>query len=450
MIGATIGAYTITGVIGEGGMGVVYAAKHALLDRPAAIKILRPEMSSEPELVGRFFNEARAITQIRHPGIVELYDYGHIPNGTAYIAMEYLVGENLRRRLMSERRLSSGETLALMRQIANALGAAHAVGIIHRDLKPDNVFLVRDPDVPTGKRIKLLDFGIAKLAGYDPRSGTNPKTRTGAVLGTPTYMSPEQVRGAALDERADIYSLGCLMFEMMTGRPPFESEILFDLLQAHVAQPAPRVSSLVTGVPVMVDELVQRMLIKDPDARIQKCEHLVAMLDEIEPSLATGAYSRPALLTTLTGAMRTLHTPPPVAPPRRTLFIAMGMALAAALAVTLVIGLRGRGGGDATAQPAAQPAAPAPAPAPAPPPPEPTAAVPGVFAPTPPPVAPPDAGAGSAVAAPVPRPTPTPTTKRPPPKRPGVPKRPPAAGSGDDDNDGRDAAYNPFSTPGTP
>src|SRR5689334_4401433 len=187
MKGSVIGQYRVTGVLGEGGMGVVYAAEHTLLGRPAALKLLLPELSSKQDIVQRFFNEARAATAIRHPGIVEIYDFGWTNEGAAYIVMELLQGETLRAR-RARGPMPWSAALAITRQIAGALGAAHAKGIVHRDLKPDNIFLVPDPEVPGGERIKLLDFGIAKLAG---QAVGQHMTRTGAVIGTPTYMAPE-------------------------------------------------------------------------------------------------------------------------------------------------------------------------------------------------------------------------------------------------------------------
>jgi len=205
-------------MIGRGGMGAVYAGEHVLLGRSAAIKVLLPELSQKQDVVMRFFNEARAATAIRHPGIIEVFDFGWTPEGAAFIVMEHLEGETLGRRA-SRARLRWQSALAIARQIAGALAAAHGKGIVHRDLKPDNIFLVSDPEVPGGERIKLLDFGIAKLAGES--SATVNVTETGSVMGTPTYMAPEQCRGVAVDHRADLYSLGCIVFELCTGRPPF-------------------------------------------------------------------------------------------------------------------------------------------------------------------------------------------------------------------------------------
>src|SRR5712672_2335019 len=175
---AIIGQYRVTGLIGRGGMGAVYAAEHSLLGRPAAIKVLLPDLSQKQDVVTRFFNEARAATASRDPGIIEVYDFGWTPDGAAFIVMERLEGETLARR--ARLRLRWSAVLAIARQITGALAAAHAKGIVHRDLKPDNVFLVPDPEVPGGERIKLLDFGIAKLAVDS--SSTLTVTQTGAVI----------------------------------------------------------------------------------------------------------------------------------------------------------------------------------------------------------------------------------------------------------------------------
>ncbi len=306
--GTMVGQYRITGTIGKGGMGAVYAAEHTLIGRVAAVKLLLPELSQNQEIVTRFFNEARAATAIRHPGIVEIYDFGFHADGSAYIVMEYLQGEPLAAR-MARGRMAAQPALAIIRQMAGALAAAHQKGIVHRDLKPDNVFLVPDPEVPGGERIKLLDFGIAKLANDGPNSS---KTRTGSVMGTPTYMSPEQCRGVAVDHRADLYSLGCMLFELCTGRPPFVGEGVGDVLAAHIHVPPPSVQSIAPDVPHELEVLVQRLLMKDPAQRMQSCEELIHAVD-----LASGgaAYR--------TGPRAASHGPPlptsPAIPPPTTL-----------------------------------------------------------------------------------------------------------------------------------
>src|SRR5262245_23764831 len=210
--GAVVGAYRLVRQLGAGGMGEVWLAEHTMIGRRAAIKVLHEAVSRRPEIVGRFFNEARAATAISDPGIVQIFDFGQHTTGDAFIVMEMLEGETLELRLRRSGALRVPDALRLLRQVAASLGAAHARGIVHRDLKPDNIFVVPDPEAVGGERTKILDFGIAKLAGQ----GVGVKTQTSAVMGTPTYMSPEQCRGAGeVDQRSDIYSLGCILYEIL-------------------------------------------------------------------------------------------------------------------------------------------------------------------------------------------------------------------------------------------
>jgi eukaryotic-like serine/threonine-protein kinase len=272
-----VGNYQIEEKLAEGGMGAVYRATHQLLGRPAAVKVLLPQLSSNHELVTRFFNEARAATAIRHPGIVEIYDFGYTEAGAAYLVMELLEGEVLSRRL-HRGRLDEATALTFTRGIASALAAAHAKGIVHRDLKPDNVFLVPDPDMPAGVRPKLLDFGVAKVAEA-ARSNEMTKTRTGSLLGTPTYMSPEQCRGSSeVDHRTDLYALGCILYEMVTGQPPFSGEGVGEVIGKHqFVAPTPP-SQVVPSVSKNVESLVMSLLAKAPADRIQTATELVRML----------------------------------------------------------------------------------------------------------------------------------------------------------------------------
>ena len=238
-------------------MGEVWLAEHALIGRRVAIKLLKPGLAVSDEMVSRFFNEARAAAAIADPGIVQIFDFGYHTDGSAYIVMELLEGETLDQHLGV---MSLADALLVMRQVASALGAAHARNIIHRDIKPENLFLVRDPEVPGGRRAKILDFGIAKLNG-DPSAQL---THTQALIGTPLYMSPEQCRGAGqVDQRTDIYSLGCVMFELIVGEPPFTGEGVGDVIAKHLREPAPRVD----GVPTDVADLIARCLAKDPRER---------------------------------------------------------------------------------------------------------------------------------------------------------------------------------------
>ena len=302
--GAVIGSYQIVRKLGEGGMGAVYLGHHALLGRRAAIKVLLPALSARPDVVNRFFNEARAVTSISDPGIVQVFDFGYHTDGSAFIVMEFLDGEALDVRLHRLGRLSVVESLRLARQVATSLAAAHAQHIIHRDLKPENIFLVKDSEVSSGERSKILDFGIAKLADDHPGK---IKTHTGAIIGTPVYMSPEQCRGLAeLDHRSDIYALGCVLFHLLTGRPPFEGEGMGDIIAAHIRETAPAPSAILPSISPQVDALVLRCLAKSPDDRFQTITEVATAIGQLLPYL------------TAPDSVTHFVTPPPPVPPQPT------------------------------------------------------------------------------------------------------------------------------------
>jgi eukaryotic-like serine/threonine-protein kinase len=278
----TIGAYKILRKIGEGGMGAVYLGEHTLLGRTAAIKVLLPELCHDDKIVRRFFNEARAVTQIADPGIVQVFDFGQ-SDGSAFIVMELLEGESMSQRQRRIRQFSIPDCVRLIRMTCTSLAAAHAKGIVHRDLKPDNIFIVGDPAVTGGERPKVLDFGIAKLSGNVPDMH---KTRTGALIGTPVYMSPEQCRGAGdVDHRSDIYSLACVMFKLLTGKPPFAGQGSGDLIAAHLREPPPFAAAHVPHLPDMIDLILQRCLQKDPAQRFQSMTELAQALGQVEQML---------------------------------------------------------------------------------------------------------------------------------------------------------------------
>jgi serine/threonine-protein kinase len=299
--GSEIGAYRVIQRIGEGGMGSVWLAEHAMLGRRAAIKVLHTEFSNRPEIVTRFFNEARAATAIADPGIVQIFDFGHHVDGSAYIVMELLDGEPLDKRLSRVGALDVPGALRIMRQVASTLGAAHARGIVHRDLKPENIFVVRDPEVSGGERAKVLDFGIAKLSS--DHSGV--KTQTTAVMGTPMYMSPEQCRGAGhVDQRSDVYALGCVLFALLTGRPPFDAEGIGEIIAMHLREPAPVPSQLRPGIPPEVDRIVLRCLEKDPAMRFTSAADLAIAIGAVTGSspyvaVPSGVHAAHAAQTTL-------------------------------------------------------------------------------------------------------------------------------------------------------
>ena len=259
-----IGPYRVLRLLGEGGMGMVYEAVRDDIGVRAAVKLLRPEYARKQELAARFFNEARAANMIQHAGIVRIFDYGQLSTGEAYLAMEYLEGELLRIRLQREVRLGDADAMRLARQVASAVASAHAKNIVHRDLKPENIMLVADAEAPGGERAKVLDFGIAKL---DSMSG-GFVTRTNTVMGTPAYMAPEQCRGIkTIGDRVDVYALGVMLFEMLTGRTPFVAEAPGDLIGMHMFSPPPHLSTYLPHCDPALARLVGSMLQKDPTTR---------------------------------------------------------------------------------------------------------------------------------------------------------------------------------------
>ncbi len=267
MVGERIGSYAIKRVIGEGGMGFVYEAVQEPIGRRVAIKVLHSEFAHKEDVIKRFFNEARAVNLITHPSIVQISDYGVIADGTAYLVMELLEGQTLDAHIKSTGgRLPEPLAQNLAWQLASAMEAAHQKEIIHRDLKPSNVMIIADSAMPFGLRVKLLDFGIAKLG--QSLEQAQLKTRTGLVMGTPLYMAPEQCLGtAAITPKADVYALGILLFEMLTGAPPFYSDSDLVVLNQHVKDKAPTVQSVVATISRGTSELVAKMLEKEPALR---------------------------------------------------------------------------------------------------------------------------------------------------------------------------------------
>jgi serine/threonine-protein kinase len=322
-------------------------------------------------VVRRFFNEARAATQVRHPGIVEVFDFGYADDGSAFIIMELLHGEPLSARLSRMGRLPMDMCLRLVQQMAGALGAAHATGIVHRDLKPDNIFIVRDPDVTGGERAKVLDFGIAKLAG--DMSAEELKTRTGAVIGTPRYMAPEQCRGAReVDLRADLYALGCIFYEMQCGQPPFLEKGIGDLFAAHMFWPPPPPSSLEPSIPSGVEAVLLCLLAKEPDQRFPTAQAFLNALEQAGagPLPHTRAPSVDGLMpartptaqpTTLGASAATVHAAPAMS--RRSpgpWLVAAGLAIAAGVGIVLVTPIGEEPAATIPAAALAAPEAPAP------------------------------------------------------------------------------------------
>ena len=286
LIGQVFGGYRLVTQLRAGGMGTVYYAEHLVIGRRAAIKILHPELSRNPDLVARFLTEARAANDIRHPNVVEITDFGQ-SGDLHYIVMSFLEGETLGERLEREKVFEESSAVRIVRQVASALAAAHDHGIVHRDLKPENVFLLNHPDYPD--YVKVLDFGIAKLIGTQQPKAS--RTVLGTVLGTPAYMSPEQCRGQAeLDHRSDIYSLGAMLYEMLTGTVPFRRDSPAESMTAHLLDtPVPPIE-INPKLSRHMSDAILRALEKEPAQRFATMRELRDAIENLPRSVkAAGA-----------------------------------------------------------------------------------------------------------------------------------------------------------------
>jgi len=286
MIGQMVGRYRILRPLGEGGMARVYAAEDTQVGRQVAVKALLPEYSRSPGVVDRFMNEAKAMGRIRHPGVVDVFEIMVAPSGELCIIMELVNGVTLREHLWKQGPMPLPMAIAVMEQLADTVAAAHAERIIHRDLKPENILLVVDPLDPMRPRVRILDFGIAKL-----EDAGSVKTATGTQMGTATYMAPEQFRNAKLvDHRADIYALGCVFFEILQGKPPLTGRNLLEQMQAHLQQQPP-LDQLPPQTPAALRTLVGRMLEKDRDRRLGSLVEVLAILRGSAPEVVPTAIA---------------------------------------------------------------------------------------------------------------------------------------------------------------
>jgi serine/threonine protein kinase len=318
------GRYRILSKLGQGGMGAVYKVLHTKFDQIRALKVMTGDMASEPEFVQRFEREAVVMSKIQHPNVVRVDDIDATEDGRPFIVMEYVEGRSLRDVILKEGPLPPARVGAIAKQAAAGLGAAHALGMVHRDIKPDNIVLV---ETPAGETAKVLDFGIAKLK--DARWGNGLHTATGVVIGTPQYLSPEQAEGRSsseLDGRADLYSLGLVMYQMLTGDLPFHSDSPMGWMMVRLQEVPKPIRSVRPGlaIPAPLAELVMRCLEKDRDRRPASAEELIREIKRVEeamrqaarPSRAAPAPA-PSSVPLRAESIREQEEAPRVPPPQR-------------------------------------------------------------------------------------------------------------------------------------
>jgi serine/threonine protein kinase len=303
LVGARFAGFEVERLLGRGGMGVVYLAQHLALDRKVALKVLTAELGADQDFRDRFIREARLAAQIDHPNVIPVYDAG-LEGGLLYIAMRYVDGTDLRAVIDAEQALSTGRTVQIVSQVGQALQAAHDKGLVHRDVKPANILL--EPRT-SGERVFLSDFGLTKRVDSASRM-----TKAGMFVGTVSYAAPEQLQAGPVDQRADIYALGCLLYECLTGAPPFAAETEAQVMVAHLMQPPPLVSQRRPDVGAL-DGVVIRAMAKEPNDRYQSC---VAFLDDVRDTLASGGspapeITVPARLLPAPGPFPPLPAPPP-------------------------------------------------------------------------------------------------------------------------------------------
>jgi eukaryotic-like serine/threonine-protein kinase len=286
LLGTTlVGRYELLSTLGSGSWGDVYRARDRTAGRDVAVKVLRCERMVDQTATARFTREARAMSLLASPHTVQVLDFGYSDPEGLFLVMELLRGESLRKRLTRVGRLAKADAIEVCRHALRSLAEAHAKGIVHRDLKPDHLFFARDASM-SSEVLKVLDFGAAKMVGAEAGSFNAVETREGKVLGTPRYMSPEQAQGRRIDARCDLYALGVILYQMLTGRPPFDGDKVVLVMAQHVTQkPAPpSVVCPEAAIPPELDAVVLRALAKDPAARYASAE---AMADALERALGS-------------------------------------------------------------------------------------------------------------------------------------------------------------------
>ena len=275
------GQFQILQKIGAGGMGAVYKALQPQMTRMVGVKILHPKLAGRKDLVSRFRREARAMSQLTHPNTVKVFMFGELEDGSFYIIMEFLEGSNLNQTVRTEGPFAMPRALPILIAVCGALDEAHKAGIVHRDMKPENIFLVQSDtlhDYP-----KVLDFGLAKVGERQMRPGSVILTQEGMVFGTPEFMSPEQAQGKVLGPSSDLYSLAVILYEVLTGKLPFDAKSAMDYIQLHVLSPPVPLSSRVPGktFPPLLDAIMARALAKKPEERFESAADFATALNEV-------------------------------------------------------------------------------------------------------------------------------------------------------------------------
>jgi eukaryotic-like serine/threonine-protein kinase len=304
LVGTVVaGRYKVIKLLGEGGMGAVYLAEHSAIEKQLALKVLHPEYATKGDIVTRFQQEAISASRIKHPNVLEVFDFGQLDDGSFFLAMEFLEGNDLADEIQRHRVLDAARGLRYALQICRALAAAHQKGVVHRDLKPENVFLQRTSD---GEDIvKIVDFGIAQLRSKEEAAaGEKPRrlTRTGMIFGTPEYMSPEQAAGRHADLRADIYAVGIILYEMFTGAVPFTGETFLAVLAKHLNEAPPAMTAVYPELELSeaFQAVIYRALEKNPDARFQTMTELSQALQATPEGRGVYVGGRDVLSTSRT------------------------------------------------------------------------------------------------------------------------------------------------------
>ena len=335
LIGIELGGFRVTRLIAAGGMGLVYEAFHEAIGRRAAVKVLKPEIAANADWTRRFLVEARALGSMKHKNLIEILNFGKTPDGREFLMMEFLDGESLDQAIHQRAPFTPAVALGIVDQMLNGLAEAHKKGVVHRDLKPSNVQLIREHNGET--LVKVLDFGLARQEPVSLVDGsvTVPSgAATGASLlaGTPQYIAPEQAQGKKAEGTADLYSVGIILFEMLSGRLPFESESVTTLLMMHLADPPPDLSTLVDNLPDGVQALVESMLEKDPARRPASADEARVGVQRILKQLSRDATSVRGRISSEMLAPATLKFDKPIVAPAKSMPMRLMIALLCALA----------------------------------------------------------------------------------------------------------------------